>query len=224
MKKSFREADAKSAQELDKALGDMLAAYPGIEPSVVHVARIKDDPDGSTYGETATKDGEIRISPKWAGDYAAWAKNMRGECLKGNALRKDLVQYCDNPARYTLIHEYGHVVATDLLGRLDDESTDGDTAYRRILLDGWRQVDEGRTIPPDASLGPVPFIQMIGVYNDEVTADLSAYANASPHEFVAEAFAIYQVAGPGKSKIADYVHGELERMYVAKYGPRAAAA
>lgn len=227
-RRDFRGADPAVKEELNETLDGLLADYPGIEPSKVVVGKMESDDDSpdeaaGTYGQTFERGADIHISRDMAKDMAAWRADMKQACRKG-CLRHDLGALTDHPARYTLTHEFGHVVATDLIGPFNEESDAGDYGYRRIMLGAWRAVDP--SIPADADPDAVPFLFSFGLFDvDAVTKDLSQYgAQGGPKELVAEAFAIHRLAGPGKSKIADYVHGELERLYVAKHGPRAAAA
>ena len=53
-----------------------------------------------------------------------------------------------------------------------------------------------------------------------LSLDLSPYGMSSPHEFVAEAVAIYMLNGPGVSITADTVMRHMAKAYKRKYGKK----
>lgn len=212
----FRGADERTRKELHHTLSALEDEWPGVAPSKVRVGVIEQDKDGTTMGETDSRTNEIVIARKFARDYDGWCNELHQAC-KLHRLREGIE---DHPAEYTMVHEFGHVLASHVFGRLDEDDDSGDPAIRRLVVDAWKVagVPEADDIPIEA----VPLAWAMGFGVDAVEADLTPYANASPHELIAESFAIHRKFGPGTSKVADLVMGKIEAAYEAKYGKRAA--
>lgn len=224
-------ADDASRKELEGTLQELLSEWPGVVPGAVLVepplgpdenqaAHVDDD---NTMGETDGRDNVIRIAPHFAKNYSKWTSEMEHACKRGS-LRQGLGS---NPAAYTLTHEYGHVLSNVVFGRLDQDDNSGDPAIRALVRDVWELLAPDEASKKDVrglTLDTIPLGWTLGYGKAEIAQDLSDYATASPHELIAESFAIHRILGPGHSKTADFVAQRLEDAYTAKFGARSAAA
>lgn len=225
-------ADAASTAELDATLKALLAEWPHIVPGAVTVDRpigtgddgepMPQDQEDGVMGETDGRDNHIRINPSFASDYQRWCKELKKACKRGS-LHKGIESH---PAQYTLVHEFGHVFANTVFGRLDPDDNSGDPPIRQLVIDVWASLAPSREVADDIhrsiNLDEVPLAWSFGYGRGELMKDLTEYASASPHELIAESFAVHRTLGPGVSKTADLVMARLTAAYEAKFGRVAA--
>jgi hypothetical protein len=224
-------ADAKSQAELLSTL-DELQALTGLTAHV-EVGPLTgkwlddDDPEEAqgTMGVTLEKPRppQVLMVVDYASDYAKWQKDLREAQVNG-VMNKHIDWH--QPARFTLTHEWGHVFATAALGRLDHVGGQTDDKYRRLFQIAWDTAGDGHV-----ELADVPqvfeenaiaaMLGLPGIGRSMHLKDLDSYAEVSPNELAAEAFAVHHLA-PGVSKVAEAVYEYLAGEF-AKHHPHAAA-
>lgn len=214
-------ASPKSAQELDDSLDALVADWPGVAPSEVEVRTNANGAYATTHTTFPTKTPEswIEVDESNAGDYTGWQASMltaeqRGHFHGGTH---------DEPAEYTIDHEFGHVLDWRLLGK------PGSPYRHKVVLDALDAiaVQEGAGTLAEA-LGREPEPHEYGefakiawenpAFERYITEDLSYYAATHPQEMIAEAFAVYRDHGPGTSVIADSVMRSLVNAYAEQFG------
>jgi hypothetical protein len=214
----FNGLDDKGAQELHDETIDLVHDY-GVRPTSISTGT----PQGAyavtnTQFPAGTPVSDIVLNREFGTTYQSWKSNMTEDVENGHFHAGT----ADHPARYTLDHEYGHVLSFNLFG---DPSTDaGWEARGRVMADVRnalyaKEIEAGAVQPITDSDGAY---RAFGGEDQElhrrIQSDLSGYGDSQYEEMVAEAYAVYRNVGAGKSVVADTVMRDLVNRYREKYG------
>lgn len=201
-------ADERSTNEITQAWSEMTAAFPRV-PDTLRVGKPPAPDAEGAYAWTDSDIEQITVNKEYARDYDHWVSTVR-EGESTGMIHKGVSAA---PGRYAVLHEFGHALANTVLGRIDRLDNSGEDNWQRFLM--------GVGMPPTATAWLWQMFLRAGRQQD-IIDQLSEYATASPHEFVAEAFGVHRFFGPGTSAIADQVHDALVAEYQRKYGEAAA--
>lgn len=218
--RNIEKADATTRTELEDTLAQMSALYPHTKCRVEigHVTGRWLNPGETSPAEVenttmaitqlAEHPPHMLIVERYAADYAYWQHQVH-EGITNGTLSRNVPWH--QPARYTMIHEFGHVFTKDAIGRWSEDVPESETPYRRVIQIAWDAVGMGHVELDDV---PVEWT-LRNLFGDAqpLVDDLSGYgALASPQEMTAEAFALHHLA-PGKSKAAEALYEYLASEY-----------
>lgn len=222
-------ADNKSRAELLEVEHKLRTAWPHVKPtiSIEPRADIWPEVEGlmdnlTTMAVTEHADGarNIRLVKEFVEDHDLWVAELR--MAQQNGILSDKVP-ADRPAQFVLTHEWGHVMHAEAFGTFEFDGLTGDGIggetdmhFRRAVSLAWEAVGMGH-VPvdevPDA-WGYSKILTMLLGQSSPLAEDLSRYAEDTPNELVAEAFAVHTLA-PGTSAAADAVYEYLVTTYAA---------